>query len=273
MVLRRLMETLIIELYSRRGWSQDVQDPGTNEFMPLKALIDKLNADGRLHMQRRTIDGLNKVKEVVDTAAHDFRIKIRKSDLDKIQSAVRLTCDRLILQSENLHRRRDRNRRYGFLPVAQYITARRYMQNMQVGQVTAQSQNALSFPRTAPTGRRESGRQIARRPLTNAAFIASSVSRAASFAASKGRISARKPGLFSLANIRCSASAREILHLRPLKILARSTRPRAPCSIPRTRRGHGRGRTDRVPCCAEAARGAWLPASPRARRLVFPPRR
>lgn len=96
MVLRRLMETLIIELYSRRGWSQDVQDPGTNEFMPLKALIDKLNADGRLHMQRRTIDGLNKVKEVVDTAAHDFRIKIRKSDLDKIQSAVRLTCERLI---------------------------------------------------------------------------------------------------------------------------------------------------------------------------------
>ena len=96
MVLRRLMETLIIELYSRRGWSQDVQDPGTNEFVPLKALIGKLNGDARLHMQRRTIDGLNKVKEVGDTAAHDFRIRIRKSDLDKIQSAVRLTCERLI---------------------------------------------------------------------------------------------------------------------------------------------------------------------------------
>ena len=96
MVLRRLMETLIIELYSRRGWSRDVQDPDTNEFVPLKALIDKLNGDARLHMQRRTIDGLKKVKEVGDTAAHDFRIMIRKSDLDKIQSAVRLTCERLI---------------------------------------------------------------------------------------------------------------------------------------------------------------------------------
>ena len=96
MVLRRLVETLIIELYTRRGWSRDVQDPDTNEFLQLKSLIDKLNGDARLRMQRRTIDGLTKVKEVGDTAAHDFRIRIRKSDLDRIQSAVRLTCERLI---------------------------------------------------------------------------------------------------------------------------------------------------------------------------------
>jgi hypothetical protein len=96
MVLRRLVETLIIELYTRRGWSRDVQDPDTNEFLQLKSLIDKLNGDARLRMQRRTIDGLTRVKEVGDTAAHDFRIRIRKSDLDRIQSAVRLTCERLI---------------------------------------------------------------------------------------------------------------------------------------------------------------------------------
>lgn len=96
MLLRRLMETLIIELYTRRGWVQDVQDPGTNEYHMLKALIGKLNADPRLHMQRRTIDGLSKVKELGDTAAHDFKIWIRKSDLDRIQSPVRLTCERLV---------------------------------------------------------------------------------------------------------------------------------------------------------------------------------
>jgi hypothetical protein len=96
MVLRRLMETLIIELYTRRGWSRDVQDPDTNEFVQLKSMIDKLNGDARLRVQKRTIDGMSKVKEVGDTAAHDFRIRIRKSDLDRIQSAVRLTCERLI---------------------------------------------------------------------------------------------------------------------------------------------------------------------------------
>jgi len=96
MVLRRLMEPLIIELYTRRGWSRDVQDHDTNEFLQFKSLIDKLNGDARLRMQRRTIEGLNKVKEVGDTATHDFRIRIRKSDLDRIQSAVRLTCERLI---------------------------------------------------------------------------------------------------------------------------------------------------------------------------------
>ena len=90
------METLIIELYSRRGWTHEVQDPVTNEFHMLKALIGKLNGDARLHMQRRTIEGLTKVKELGDTAAHDFKIWIRKSDLDRIHSAVRLTCERLV---------------------------------------------------------------------------------------------------------------------------------------------------------------------------------
>jgi hypothetical protein len=96
MVLRRLMETLIIELYTRRGWKQDVQDPDTNEFFMLKALIDKLNCDRRLHIQRRTVEGLNKGKELGDTAAHDCKIRIIKSDLDRIQSGVRLTCERLV---------------------------------------------------------------------------------------------------------------------------------------------------------------------------------
>ncbi len=96
MLLRRLMETLIIELYTRRGWTHDVQDPVTNEFLMLKGLIDKLNGDARLRVQKRTIDGLNKVKELGDTAAHDFRIWVRKSDLDRIQSVVRLICERLV---------------------------------------------------------------------------------------------------------------------------------------------------------------------------------
>lgn len=96
MVLRRLVETLIIELYSRRGWTNEVQDTDTKEFLSLKALIDKINGDARLHVQRRTIEGLNKVKELGDTAAHDFKIRIRKSDLDAIQSSVRLTIERLI---------------------------------------------------------------------------------------------------------------------------------------------------------------------------------
>lgn len=96
MVLRRLVETLIIELYSRRGWTNEVQDPDTKEFLLLKALIDKINGDARLHMQKRTIEGLNKIKELGDTAAHDFKIRIRRSDLDGIQSSVRLTLERLI---------------------------------------------------------------------------------------------------------------------------------------------------------------------------------
>jgi hypothetical protein len=47
-------------------------------------------------MQKRTIEGLDKVKELRDAAAHDFKIAIMKSELDRIQSAVRLTGERLV---------------------------------------------------------------------------------------------------------------------------------------------------------------------------------
>ena len=92
MVLRRLVETLIIELYSRRGWTSEVQDPYTREFQLLKTLIDKINGDKRLHMQRRTIEGLNKVKELGDTAAHDF--DQNQEDRSRPNSVGRSPCHR-----------------------------------------------------------------------------------------------------------------------------------------------------------------------------------
>jgi hypothetical protein len=98
MILRRIMETLIVELFTRRGFEKDVQDASTHEFLMLKGLIDKLNGDARLNIQKRTVEGLNKVKELGDTAAHDFRIRIRRSDLERIQTSVRLTCERLVFK-------------------------------------------------------------------------------------------------------------------------------------------------------------------------------
>jgi hypothetical protein len=96
MILRRFVETLIIELYTRRGCQPEIQDSVTNEYFMLKALIDKLNGDPRFGMQSRVIAGLKAIKELGDMAAHDFRIRIRKTDLDRIQSSARVAIERLI---------------------------------------------------------------------------------------------------------------------------------------------------------------------------------
>lgn len=98
MLLRRLAETLVIELYVRRGWEVDVRDPASNEFLMLKSLIQKLNGDSRLHIERRTIDGLERIKDLGNTAAHDFRIRIRRSDLNRLQTAARLSFERLVFK-------------------------------------------------------------------------------------------------------------------------------------------------------------------------------
>jgi hypothetical protein len=50
----------------------------------------------RAYVCKRTIEGLDKVKELRDAAAHDFKIAIMKSELDRIQSAARLTGERLV---------------------------------------------------------------------------------------------------------------------------------------------------------------------------------
>lgn len=96
MILRRLVETLIIELYTRRSCQSEIQDKTTNEYLMLKALIDKLNGDPRFGMQSRVITGLKAVKDLGDIAAHDFKIRIRKTDLDRIQTSTRVAIERLI---------------------------------------------------------------------------------------------------------------------------------------------------------------------------------
>ena len=96
MILRRLVETLIIELYSRRGYQADIQEPETHEYIMLKALINKLNGDSRFGMQSRVITGLRSIKDLGDIATHDFRIRIRQTDLERIQSQSRVSIERLV---------------------------------------------------------------------------------------------------------------------------------------------------------------------------------
>jgi hypothetical protein len=96
MILRKFVEILIIELYVRRGAHADIVEPTTNEYLMLKPLIDKLTGDPRFGIPARVIAGLKNVKELGDIAAHDFKIRVRKSDLEKIQNSTRVAIERLI---------------------------------------------------------------------------------------------------------------------------------------------------------------------------------
>jgi hypothetical protein len=95
LLLRRLVETLIIELYHQRGWIADIRDPD-GSFFKLQKLVDKVCGDGRIGLGKNAKRGLQEVKKFGDIAAHDHRVKVRKSDLEPHRIDLRLACERLV---------------------------------------------------------------------------------------------------------------------------------------------------------------------------------
>lgn len=97
-MIRRLIEILIIELYFKRKWVDELKHSSSKDFLGLKALVQKICGDSRFGLNRRTQDGLKRVKLLGDIAAHDHQIRIRKSDLKDMRDDVRFTTERLVFK-------------------------------------------------------------------------------------------------------------------------------------------------------------------------------
>jgi hypothetical protein len=95
-MIRRLLETLIIELYDSRGWASDLRDPQTRDFLSLKNMVGKVTGDARFGLDSRATRGLAELKELGDIAAHDYRIRVRKSDIASKRGKLRYTAERLL---------------------------------------------------------------------------------------------------------------------------------------------------------------------------------
>jgi hypothetical protein len=103
MVVRRLVETLLITLYDKKGWKGDLTYPNGDLF-GLKKIINVVSTDTRLGLDNKTLNGLTEIlkdlKNLGDTAAHDYRVKTRRQDLAAAQKPLRFTCERLIFKIE-----------------------------------------------------------------------------------------------------------------------------------------------------------------------------
>lgn len=95
---RRMIETMIIELYYQRGWMNELKDPTTKDFYGLKTLVNKICSDSRFGFDSKFQKGLKALKELGDIAAHDYRVKIKKSDLEGARSDLRFTCERMVFE-------------------------------------------------------------------------------------------------------------------------------------------------------------------------------
>lgn len=92
-MLRRLMETLIIEAYDHLSRRAEIDDSSGNPPMFGK-LVEC--AKGGLSIGRNTKSALDKVKGLGDRSAHDRRFNACAADLTKIQADVRAGVQDLI---------------------------------------------------------------------------------------------------------------------------------------------------------------------------------
>lgn len=94
-MIRRLIETLIIECFERYSLESKIKDRD-GHFLFLNELIGKFLSENKWTLGRNTAKSLPKIKALGDLSAHNRRYNARKSDIDKIQSDLRIVIEDLI---------------------------------------------------------------------------------------------------------------------------------------------------------------------------------
>ncbi len=91
---RRLMETLLIEVYVHRQRHHEVQQNGV--FVSLDRLLAHIKGDTTLALGRATPKAMDEVKQLGDTAAHDRTYITTRVDLDDIKARYRRLVGELL---------------------------------------------------------------------------------------------------------------------------------------------------------------------------------
>ena len=94
-LVRRLMETLIIEGYETLQRESEIRDNDGN-YLKLSGLVCAATGAKGINLGRDAKRALAEVKELGDRSAHNRRFNATKPDLEKIQSGVRVAADELI---------------------------------------------------------------------------------------------------------------------------------------------------------------------------------
>jgi len=98
-LLRRLVETLLIECYEHNKTQARIADSDGNYFMLSGIIADAVDKN-QLLLGRESKSVLRELKAIGDRAAHNRRYNAVRADLEKIRLGVRLVVDELIQLAE-----------------------------------------------------------------------------------------------------------------------------------------------------------------------------
>jgi len=94
-MIRRLIETLIIESFENKNIAQRIQSQ-SGDFFYLSDLISIMLSDSSWNLSRNTRNALPKLKDIGDKSAHSRRFNAVRNDIDKINPEIRVVVQELV---------------------------------------------------------------------------------------------------------------------------------------------------------------------------------
>lgn len=95
-LMRKLIETLIIECFERYGADEIIKD-ANGVFLYLSDLIPKYLVSSKWNPSRNIKNSLNSVKKYGDLSAHNRRFLAKKSDVDSFKFELRQAIQEIML--------------------------------------------------------------------------------------------------------------------------------------------------------------------------------
>jgi hypothetical protein len=94
-MIRKLMETLIIEAFEANGIVGKIKNPAGN-FLFLSDLVTATLAETTWNLSRNTKKSLPKLKDVGDKSAHNRRFVAVRNDIDLLKNDLRVVIQELV---------------------------------------------------------------------------------------------------------------------------------------------------------------------------------
>ncbi len=94
-LIRRLVETLIIEAFERHGIADKLKN-ASGDFPHLSVLIPRILNEKKWNLSRNAKQSLPKLKDIGDLSAHSRRYNAHRHDIDRIRDDLRLVVQELL---------------------------------------------------------------------------------------------------------------------------------------------------------------------------------
>jgi hypothetical protein len=94
-MIRRLIETLIIEAYEKHAIADKIKN-SQGDFLYLRDLVARCTSEQDWNLSRNCKQALPKLKDIGDKSAHSRRYIAQRGDLDPLLAEIRLVVQELV---------------------------------------------------------------------------------------------------------------------------------------------------------------------------------